>query len=869
MLMSFAATIIFTWQCFPVLGLAARIYEAHPRSFGGQLLGVSRDGNRLYTVSAPSGDEPAYVLGWDSVSGKLLSRHPLTAPDEEIAWHAGGYRHVGLGEEGLRVAVRSIPKKDWSHTLRIVDPDSGRLIRSGINCKYPQREEDFRGLNRPFIGSSPDGKWLIRVDTACHLYDALTGAETVIQPGGPVTATGFGHDGQLLSVRCDDNVIRIYELPGGKLVCTLPKLGDEQYAAVFTNDGKRIANWVRHGGEWSLDLIDIANGERRSVLRQKPVAGKLVFARDNAVFAWLPLSDEWPWGTPSGDWEVRETASSRLLARAPTSMYGSQAIFSADGKTLYVQSGGHWERRPTIAWDVTADRPIASAPYLLSAIERFRFTRNGKLVGVAGGFVHTWEASTGKQLDRKRVPCSIDWNGGAAFSPIGDRLICATAGGRLVFWDLQSGVEQSAHIDLRKTKDDAAATWFGADGMQFAEYADGLLVLRDSRDGREIRRYSLPDAHRPRFGPFGHHPAVLHSSGWVAYSNKDDFGAMGLRAPPPVPVVVLSPPSRNEPPVIFELKQSVDALAISPDGRYLAIVGHRHSEFRRDEVDPGGPEIFVWDTRTKQLRGPFVIKGKHEVIAARHSPDGHFLAVCFHPVGVTVVETATWQVQATLPALTPNRWGWHGVPERDCDALAWSPNGRLMATATPEGGLLIWDLMNVRNPASTSAGSGLEKLWNDLGSPDGSVGFAAIQALASIPTESVPFLIERMPPVKAVDHRRVETLIRSLGAAEFAERERAGKELNEIGRLAETDLRQAFQTTESPEARRRLKIMIDRLDAAKFTADELRAQRAVEAVTWIRSDDAIKLLTKWANGAAGAILTVAAKTALALKNANH
>src|SRR6266536_842074 len=78
--------------------------------------------------------------------------------------------------------------------------------------------------------------------------------------------------------------------------------------------------------------------------------------------------------------------------------------------------------------------------------------------------------------------------------------------------------------------------------------------------------------------------------------------------------------------------------------------------------------------------------------------------------------------------------------------------------------------------AATAQPSNLDKLWADLASADEATSTRAILALAAAPKDSIPFLKDRLKPVK-VDADRVAKLVKQMENPKFAEREAASREL--------------------------------------------------------------------------------------------
>jgi WD40 repeat protein len=148
----------------------------------------------------------------------------------------------------------------------------------------------------------------------------------------------------------------------------------------------------------------------------------------------------------------------------------------------------------------------------------------------------------------------------------------------------------------------------------------------------------------------------------------------------------------------------VRALAFAPDGKSLASVGGHDGSLK------------VWDVATgKNTATRKLADGTH---AATTSADGKTLATAICVVksvngmnvyadnSVKVWEAATAKVQATLPAA-------------DVASLAFSPDGKTLATGNEAGHIQLWDAATGKTLAALRGHT--DKVWALAYSPDGKV----------------------------------------------------------------------------------------------------------------------------------------------------
>jgi RNA polymerase sigma factor (sigma-70 family) len=301
-------------------------------------------------------------------------------------------------------------------------------------------------------------------------------------------------------------------------------------------------------------------------------------------------------------------------------------------------------------------------------------------------------------------------------------------------------------------------------------------------------------------------------------------------------------------------------LALSPDGRRMAA---RINFFSLTNTHTEHDAIRLGDMATGRQLHKLPLEGP-AVFA--YSADGRLFAVA-GSAGIRLWETATWQQVGSIP--DPNR-GARPLDRACASSLAFSPDGRTLATGHADGTILLWDAMlrgGVRGDPLTAAQR--ETLWADLAGKDGAAAYAAIGRLADDPDPSISFLKERLQPASLVPPKEFRSLLDDLDSDRFAVREAAERKLRELGGEALwrerviSALRAALQDKPSLEKRRRVEGLLAVLESRPLSAEGLRAVRAVQTLERIGSAEARKLLEELSQGAASARLTRDAQEALA------
>jgi hypothetical protein len=198
-------------------------------------------------------------------------------------------------------------------------------------------------------------------------------------------------------------------------------------------------------------------------------------------------------------------------------------------------------------------------------------------------------------------------------------------------------------------------------------------------------------------------------------------------------------------------------------------------------------------------------------------------------------------------------------------SLAFSPDGQTLISGSEDTTALVWDLTGPSEPKGRLTDDDLNRAWDSLTQRDAAAGYRAIQALVADPERSISFLRTRLKPVPAVAEEQLKRRIAQLGSDQFAEREKAARELEKQNEAALHALRQALEERPALEIRRRLEQIIEKAERGAWppSPEQLRTRRALEVLERAGTPEARRVLETLAGGAPGAWLTLDAKAALA------
>jgi hypothetical protein len=260
-------------------------------------------------------------------------------------------------------------------------------------------------------------------------------------------------------------------------------------------------------------------------------------------------------------------------------------------------------------------------------------------------------------------------------------------------------------------------------------------------------------------------------------------------------------------------------------------------------------EVRLWETATgrKRLR---LEAAKEAAWAVAFAPDGRLMAAAGEG-GVVHV----WQLPGgrELRSFTG-----HGGT---VTALAFAAGGKLLSVSE-DGTALVWDTSDLRpNAPDRTDKIDAEAAWAGLAEEDAAKAYETITRLGESPA-ALRLLRDRLKPVDAADAKRIERLIVQLDDDEFDKREEASRELAKLGRRAEGALRKAVKAATSAEVVRRAGDLLKKVEEGALSGEGLRESRALEVLEGLGTPEAKKLLEELAKGAPDAALTREAKASL-------
>jgi hypothetical protein len=184
------------------------------------------------------------------------------------------------------------------------------------------------------------------------------------------------------------------------------------------------------------------------------------------------------------------------------------------------------------------------------------------------------------------------------------------------------------------------------------------------------------------------------------------------------------------------------------------------------------------------------------------------------------------------------------LPAESINGLVFSDDGKLLASSRRDPGFVTWDTLTL--PSSRTHPPARH----------------ALAHLVARPGQTVEFLRSRLKPTQAVDLEQIAASIRDLDDKRYAVRQKASQSLEEWAELAEPAMRDALQNKPTLERRRRLELVLDKIESGQPLPTRLVPLRAIAALEAIGTAEARALLATLTKGAPPSRLTIEAQGAL-------
>jgi WD40 repeat protein/tRNA A-37 threonylcarbamoyl transferase component Bud32 len=481
------------------------------------------------------------------------------------------------------------------------------------------------------VAFSPDGRRLASAEQAgkVTVWDVATGQMLLTLVAGKVGATcvAFSPDGRHLATASQDQTVRIWDVATGRETLTIRGHKVPVTCVTFSPDGRHVAS----GGDAPfLRIHDAATGRETLTIGVAGSVDAVAYSPDGRRLASVSAATAQVWDAATGK---------EAIALHDPRGHVISVAFSPDGRRLVsVSMGGE-----VCVFDTTTGKQTQSVP------EAGRHSLHS-------GFYS---------------PILL------AFNPQGDRLALARDRRTIKVCDAATLQER---FTLRGHNRDITCLAYSPDGRRLASAGfDGTVKVWDAVAGQEP--LNLAGYGNLAFSPDGRR--LILCNGW-------DKTAMVANAITAQEILLLRGHTA-----------AVEGAAYSPDGRHIATASMDHT-------------VKVWDAdtgkETRTLRGH-----KEGVKSVAFSPDGRHLASASEDQTVKLWDATTGREILALRGHT-----------RSVTDVVFSPDGRRLASAEGYGKVRIWDVATGRETGTlavdknmASGMHAMDESWGIAFSPDG------------------------------------------------------------------------------------------------------------------------------------------------------
>ncbi len=841
----FAALVLSTIQPNGLPKNAMVRLGASPTRLGPVHVAVSADSKRIITVTPDT-----QVRTFHAMTGEPISSRRLVQKVERNVYGGNGGSLAGISRDGSLALV--FDGEDYSaRAIRVIETETGKL-----RMKYPGSNNGNNWISSAVL--SPDGKKILvneygNGNPRHVVIEVATGTSKTFleqQNGGFVVAAGlmqFSPDGSKILLLDANNLGAGNKMTGS---CHTADDGKKLWSEtvgmspVFTADSKHV---IGMGAKNTLAMIDSSTGKavKATLPKSDSLMGQQVAGPNDVVLFPLRTGGATVWDLKNGK------AFATLETGRPPASTIQQTPFAPDASFLVTAFNGHLCRWNLPKGDLAFGQPTPQGS--ATTVTRLVYSPDGKKIFSLGenDLPGVWSIDDQKwtrtpQITPEKDPSENEkmmlifggypMTRSVAFSASGPRFL---TGGMNQGMEVRDGTTGKTLAKLKNpSKDGNNGTDFHY-GTLSTDGATATLFKMNYTGNQSKMTFENWDVNagvRSNFAEF----TFPNYASMATISPCGRFAMFGSK------IVALANGT-----TLFSIIKSQNQnqnyyyyggnTTFSSDGRLMATT--QNEETMKGNLNSPGT-VHLWDVVTgKEIRK---ISTGANSNAVSFSDDNRMVGFASIK-GVRVFDTTSGQEIAFFPAndlRVPNYY--EGMTSSS--PFNFSPDGKTLATGHTDGTITIWKLPKLPGLPILKPEE-FEKFWEAFGSDAPPDSRNRIHRLIQDPETAMKLLTSKFvaPPLKPITID-LATAIRKFDSPAFLDRQRAVKQVKELGPRALPALQDAIRTTESVEVRARAEELIEQMKAGPriySTSPDLRAVRAIEVLEHIGTQDAKKLLGGW------------------------